>query len=68
MLPGEAHDDYTLEHITTQDQDIKARLQRMEYIRDGQQMVIGSEGGCDYASKTISFAHGMRRLLLLTWI
>ena len=31
----------------------------MEYIRDEKNMVIGSEGGNDFASKTIAFAHGI---------
>ena len=31
----------------------------MEYIREEKNMVIGSEGGNDFASKTIAFAHGI---------
>ncbi|MGL5506584.1 MAG: glycoside hydrolase, partial [Paraclostridium sp.] len=56
---GEIYDDYSKEHITTQQQDLNARLDRMEYIRDKENMVIGSEGGNDFASNTISFAHGL---------
>ncbi len=56
---GEIYDDYSKEHITTQEQDLNARLERMDYIREKENMVIGSEGGNDFASKNISFAHGL---------
>lgn len=56
---GEVHDDYSPEHTTTQNEDLLARLERMAYIRDYADVVIGSEGGNDYASTTIAFAHGL---------
>ncbi|TCP65556.1 glycoside hydrolase [Baia soyae] len=56
---GEVFDDYSPNHITTQEQDMNARLQRMSYIRDDKKMVIGSEGGNDFASSVISYAHGI---------
>ncbi|MFC4075980.1 glycoside hydrolase [Salinithrix halophila] len=56
---GEIYDDYSPQHITTQKQDLKARMKRMAYIRDEKNMVIGSEGGNDFASQTIAFAHGI---------
>lgn len=56
---GEIYDDYSQSHITTQAQDLKARLERMSYIRDNANMVIGSEGGNDFSSSTIAFAHGL---------
>lgn len=56
---GEIIDDYSPNHITTVEQDIQARLDRMAYIRDQKQLVIGSEGGNDFASQTIAFAHGI---------
>ncbi|TPG68001.1 hypothetical protein EEL32_20535 [Brevibacillus laterosporus] len=56
---GEIFDDYTPGHETTQEQDVKARMDRMAYIRDQHKMVIGSEGGNDLASKTIAYAHGI---------
>lgn len=56
---GEIYDDYSKNHITTQSQDLEARLKRMSYIRDDKNMVIGSEGGNDFASTTIAFAHGL---------
>lgn len=56
---GEVYDDYSLSHPTTEKQDLAARLERMSYIRDDKHMVIGSEGGNDFASTTIAFAHGI---------
>lgn len=56
---GEIYDDYSPAHMTTQQQDVKARLERMAYIRDEKNMVIGSEGGNDFAASTIAFAHGI---------
>ncbi len=56
---GEIYDDYSQNHITTQTQDLNARLERMSYIRDHANMVIGSEGGNDFSSSTIAFAHGI---------
>lgn len=56
---GEIYDDYTPGHITTQEQDRKARLERMNYIAKEKHMVIGSEGGNDFASSVIAFAHGL---------
>lgn len=56
---GEIYDDYSAKHITTQEQDLKARLKRMDYIAQEKGMVVGSEGGNDFASSTIAFAHGI---------
>lgn len=56
---GEVYDDYTPGHITTMAQDQAARLMRMDYIAQEKHMVIGSEGGQDFASRSIVFAHGI---------
>lgn len=56
---GEIYDDYTPGHITTQEQDLAARLERMSWIRDQYGFVIGSEGGNDFAASVIAFAHGI---------
>ncbi|WP_371025324.1 glycoside hydrolase [Paraclostridium ghonii] len=56
---GEIYDDYSKNHPTTQEQDLNARLKRISYIRDDKNMVVGSEGGNDFASTTIAFAHGL---------
>lgn len=64
---GEIYDDYSPQHPTTQQQDLAARLQRMSYIRDEYQFVIGSEGGNDVAASTIAFAHGIE-LPTFSWM
>ena len=64
---GEVYDDYTPEHITTQRQDLLARLERIAYIGDAYHMVVGSEGGNDFAASTIAFAHGIE-LKSFSWI
>ncbi|MED1781574.1 glycoside hydrolase [Brevibacillus fortis] len=56
---GDFNDDYTPEHPTTQAQDMKAKLARMDYIRDEKKLVIGSETGNDFASTNIAYAHGI---------
>jgi len=56
---GEIYDDYSANHLTTQKEDLSARLKRMNYISTKKQMVVGSEGGNDFASSTIAFAHGI---------
>lgn len=64
---GEIYDDYSTSHITTQKEDLTARLERMSYIRDQYNLVIGSEGGNDFASSTIAYAHGIE-LKSFSWI
>lgn len=64
---GEVYDDYSPEHITTQQEDLKARMDRMAYIRDHYGLVIGSEGGHDFAASTIAFAHGIE-LKSFSWM
>ncbi|AOR25156.1 glycoside hydrolase [Clostridium taeniosporum] len=56
---GEVFDDYSPNHITTEEQDIQARIKRMEYFQEEHKMVVGTEGGNDFANKTIAFAHGI---------
>ncbi|MEC0089111.1 glycoside hydrolase [Paenibacillus macquariensis] len=56
---GEIYDDYSPEHVTTEEEDIQARIQRMEYLQKEWGMVVGTEGGNDFANKTIAFAHGI---------
>lgn len=56
---GEIYDDYTPEHITTQEEDLKARMERIAYIREKEKMVVGSEGGNDFAAEELAFAHGL---------
>lgn len=64
---GEIYDDYTPGHVTTQEEDMEARLDRMAFIRDSYDMVIGSEGGNDFAAPVIAFAHGIE-LQSFSWM
>lgn len=64
---GEIYDDYTSGHVTTQEEDLQARLERMSYIRDHYQLVTGSEGGNDFAASTIAYAHGIE-LKSFSWM
>jgi len=56
---GEILDDYTPGRMTSQQQDLEARLKRMAWIRDQYQLVVGTEVGNDFAANTIAFGHGM---------
>jgi hypothetical protein len=56
---GELFDNYSTAFPQTKEQDMKARLERIEWIRDQKHLVIGSEGGSWYAAPVIHFAHGM---------
>ena len=56
---GELFDDYSPSHPATQLDDMQARLERIAWIRDEHNMVVGSEGGAAYAAATLHFAHGM---------
>ena len=64
---GEIFNDYSSNHITTQEEDLKARLERMVYIRDNYNFVVGSEGGNDLAAYTIAYAHGIE-LPTFSWV
>lgn len=64
---GEIYDDYTPAHLTTKRQDYDARLERMAAIALEYGMVVGSEGGNDYAANTIAFAHGIE-LQTFSWM
>ena len=56
---GELFDDYSPSHPATQLDDMNARLDRIAWIRDTHNMVVGSEGGSAYSVATLHFAHGM---------
>ena len=64
---GEIYDDYSPDHITSEEEDLKARLERMAYIRDQYNLVIGSEGGNDFSASTIAYAHGIE-LKTFSWM
>lgn len=63
---GEVYDDYSPAHPTTKQQDVAARLERMDYIAE-QGLVVGSEGGNDFAADSIAFAHGIE-LQSFSWM
>ena len=56
---GQVYEDYSPLHPASQEEDMRARLRRMAWIRDTYGLVIGSEGGAAYAASTIHFAQGM---------
>lgn len=60
---GEFHNDYTASRMSTQKDDMNARIKKMNYISKHYNMVLGSETGMGFSSKYIDFAHGMTRPL-----
>lgn len=64
---GEVYDDYSPNHPTTKQQDIAARLERLDYLAREHGMVVGSEGGNDYAANSLAFAHGIE-LQSFSWM
>jgi hypothetical protein len=56
---GECYDDFTPSRMSSQRDDMEARLQRMAWIANEYDVVMGSETGNDYSANTIAFAHGM---------
>ncbi|MHC4104187.1 MAG: glycoside hydrolase [Planctomycetota bacterium] len=56
---GEVYDDYSPFHRASQADDARARLDRLAWISDTFNVVVGSEGGSSYAAKVIHLAEGM---------
>ncbi|MGB2866609.1 MAG: glycoside hydrolase, partial [Sedimentisphaerales bacterium] len=56
---GEVYDDYSPLHRTSQADDVRARIDRLAWIRDTFGLVVGSEGGSSYAAGVIHVAEGM---------
>lgn len=56
---GEYFDDYSMLHPSTQEADMKARIARLEYIRDKYGLVVGSEGCSPGFASTLHFSHGV---------
>lgn len=61
---GEIYNDYSSDHLTTQTEDVAGRLKRMAYF-DQKGLVVGSEGGNDFASKELVFAHGIETPVIM---
>ncbi len=56
---GEVYDDYSPFHRASQADDVRARLDRLAWIRDTFNVVVGSEGGSSYSAAVIHLAEGM---------
>lgn len=56
---GEVFDDYSKNHITTEEEDINARIERVEYLSNEKDMIVGTEGGNDFINKYVAYAHGI---------
>ena len=52
-------EDYTVGHETTERADMNAKIERMRWIGDTYNVIIGSERGNDFSSEVITFSHGM---------
>lgn len=61
---GEIYNDYTPDHLTTQSEDVAGRLKRLNYFNQ-KGLVVGSEGGNDFASKDMVFAHGIETPVIM---
>ncbi|WP_430603452.1 hypothetical protein IGJ02_000930 [Enterococcus sp. DIV0724b] len=61
---GEIYNDYSPDHLTTQSEDVAGRLKRMDYFNQNG-LVVGSEGGNDFASKNMVFAHGIETPVIM---
>lgn len=61
---GEIYNDYSPDHLTTQMEDVAGRLKRMAYFTQNG-LVVGSEGGNDFATKEMVFAHGIETPVIM---
>ncbi|MBO0470485.1 hypothetical protein JZO66_07995 [Enterococcus sp. DIV0242_7C1] len=61
---GEIYNDYSPDHQTTQSEDVAGRLKRIDYFNNNG-LVVGSEGGNDFTSKEIVFAHGIETPVIM---
>ncbi|MGL4741184.1 MAG: glycoside hydrolase [Sarcina sp.] len=56
---GDVFNDYSPAHITTKEQIVGARLERLNYIGENKKLVVGSEGGHGYAVDALDYAQGI---------
>jgi hypothetical protein len=56
---GELFDNYDPKFPTTQSEDATIRCERLEWLTQKHNLIVGSEDGCAYATRSIHFAHGM---------
>ena len=55
----DVYDDYSKQHTTTEKQDIEGRIERIKYVSDEKNMVVGTEGGNDFINPYVAFSHGI---------
>lgn len=56
---GQLYDDYSPLHPGTQTDDMRARIRRMEWIRDALRLPVGAEGGSAYAAPFLAYEQGV---------
>ena len=56
---GECFDDYNPLHPATRVDDLKLRRQRLRWLENERQLVVGSEGGSALFADVIHFGHGV---------
>jgi hypothetical protein len=56
---GELFDNYSPAYPQSKAQDMRARVDRLQWLVSQKHLVVGSEGGAWYAAPVIHFAHGM---------
>lgn len=63
---AEVQDDYY--HNSSKEEQILYRLKRIKFIKDKYHLVVGSEGGDDFANKELSFVQGIFNGIIPWWI
>lgn len=56
---GEFFDDYHPDHPANQQDDMEARVDRLAWFSEQENLVVGSEGGSAYAVPVLHYAHGI---------
>ncbi|QDU34699.1 hypothetical protein KS4_27730 [Poriferisphaera corsica] len=56
---GELYDDWNPKHEASENDGSNARLDRLRWLKQNKNLIVGSEGGSAYAAPVIDFAHGM---------
>ncbi|MEC0231664.1 glycoside hydrolase [Paenibacillus alba] len=64
---GQLHEDYSTEHPATEQDDMNAKIKRLNWFAN-QQMVVGTEKGEWYTAPSVAFAHGMTTPALGAWM
>ncbi|NOU70979.1 hypothetical protein GC098_05960 [Paenibacillus sp. LMG 31458] len=64
---GQLHEDYSSDHPATEQDDMNAKIKRLNWFAN-QQMVVGTEKGEWYTASSVAFAHGMTTPALGAWM